>query len=110
MTDYRNEDDWQIELRRQKADNKYKVCRLNCGFKLTARYVLCVLCFLLVTIVHATCSLLLGSSSLRLTVNVLAVLDFYEYLYAKNFLSKYLRRYMHLITNSTQSYRFMCSA
>lgn len=35
MTDYRNEDDWQIELRRLKADNKYKVCRLNCGFKLT---------------------------------------------------------------------------
>jgi len=73
-------------------------------------YSVVVLCFLLVTIVHATCSLLLGSSSLRLTVNVLAVLDFYEYLYAKNFLSKYLRRYMHLITNSTQSYRFMCSA
>ena len=41
MSDYRNEDDWQIELRRLKADDKYKVCRLNCGFRFTARYVLC---------------------------------------------------------------------
>ena len=44
MSDYRNEDDWQIELRRLKADEKFKVCRLNCGSRLTTRSVR-VLCF-----------------------------------------------------------------
>jgi len=40
VLDYRNEDDWQIELRRLKADRKFKVCRLNGGFRLTTRSVL----------------------------------------------------------------------
>jgi len=50
-TDYCNENDWQIELRRLKADRQFKVCRLNCGFKLTSRSVLhcslsrCFACF-----------------------------------------------------------------
>jgi len=51
MSDYRNEGDWQIELRRLKADNKCKVCRLNCGFKLTTKCVLC--CFIHVCIFSA---------------------------------------------------------
>ena len=45
MSNYCNEDDWQIELRRLKAERQYKVCRLNCGYRLTTRFVLlCCIC------------------------------------------------------------------
>jgi len=58
MSDYHNEDDWQIELRRLKADNKFRVCRVNFGFRLTTRSVLC--CFL--CHISATCVVFLDLS------------------------------------------------
>ena len=40
MLNYDTEDDWKIELRRLKADNKFRVCTLNSGFRLTAGFVI----------------------------------------------------------------------
>jgi len=78
MSDYRNEDDWQIELRRLKADDKYKVCHLNCGFKLTTRSVICCCSVLPHSQISAVLCFWL---SLRLVVNMLVLSDFCENIY-----------------------------